>query len=72
MHEVLLQVQGFYKVANSALQHLHTRVKHVLDSFQESKLEHVLRCAALVSSLRTGCLLWSDSCNLVSMHKFGS
>lgn len=38
-----LQVQGLYKVNNTALQELHCRVKRVMESFQEFHIRHVLR-----------------------------
>lgn len=41
--QVTLQVQGLYKVNNAALQDLHRRVKHVMKSFQEFHIKHVLR-----------------------------
>ncbi|KAL3143430.1 hypothetical protein ABBQ38_15531 [Trebouxia sp. C0009 RCD-2024] len=40
---VVKQVQGLYKVNNTALQELHCRVKRVVESFQEFHIRHVLR-----------------------------
>ncbi len=39
------QVKGQYKVSNEALQGLYARVKHVLTTFQDFQIEHVLRSA---------------------------
>lgn len=40
---VVRQVKGQYKVSNEALQVLHARVKHVLTSFEDFQIGHVLR-----------------------------
>ena len=40
---LLLQIQGSYKVSNTALQVLHKRAKQALKSFQNFEIRHVLR-----------------------------